>query len=362
MDRNPKFSAVTSFFGEGEKYVKRLYADLKSQNVDFEWVVTDDFSGDKETELTLRSLADLDPAVKYVEQKSKREIYRDPQKYCTGEFVFHIDADDRVHPNYLQHCQYWFERFPLVNCILCGSEWVLENGKFNRFHYHTREDVFSQSKHNFIGRVWRNGFDFKFREIFSNYDDVIRMNDMFVVKSFETVGDILCLPRVYVRYEMRATSNSTIKRSPIEVEKIERCANEFFSWLRKNLKESPYDPFFFESESDVVPFLALKWETDKKTIHYCGKPMPPHRRRKVRELYKDFSITMGNWVSGQDPDYRIINCSSSFKKFPLSSRGNIIVCHIDDEECFNYYQQQLLSKGLIFRWINLWDYKWMITL
>lgn len=362
MDGNPKFSAVTSFFGEGEKYVKRLYADLKSQNVDLEWIVTDDFSGDEATELILRSLAEIDPAVTYIEQKTKREIYRDPQKYCNGEFVFHIDADDRVHPNYLQHCQYWFERFPLVNCILCGSEWVLENGKFNRFHYHTREDVFSQGKHNFIGRVWRNGFDFKFKEIFSNYDDVIRMNDMFVVKSFETTGDILCLPRVYVKYEMRATSNSTIKRSPEEVEKIERCANEFFCWLRNNLKESPYDPFFFESEVDIIPFLTLKWHKEKKTIHHCGRKFPPHRRRKIRELYQDFSITLGKWNSLEDPDYRIIDCSEGFEKFDLTSKTNIIVCNIKDEECFEYYQKQLLSKGLVFRWIKLWDYKWMITL
>jgi len=366
MQSRPKFSAVTSFFGEGEAYVKRLYSDLMAQEVDLEWVVTDDFSGDESTEGALRELANNDPSVRYIEQKEKREIYRDPQKYCKGEFVFHIDADDRVHPNYLEHCEFWFGKFPMVNCILCGSEWVHENGRFNRFHYHTQKDLSSQAKHNFIGRVWRNGFDYKFtflfKEIFSNYDDIIRMNDMFIVKSFETVGDILCLPRVYIKYEMRATSNSTIERSPVEKEKIERCAREFFTWLYQNLLESPYDPHFFESETDIIPFLPLKWENEKKSMHYCGGDLPPHRRRKIRELYRDYPITMSNWPYEEDPDYRIINCIDKFQKFPISSKDNIIVCKMEDEECFQYYHQQLLNKGKIFRWIKIWDYRWMITL
>jgi len=358
----PKFSVVTSFFGEGKNYVERVYSDLCSQEVDFEWVVTDDFSSDAETRRTLRKLAKVDTRVKYIDQNEKREIYRDPQHYATGEFVFHLDADDRVHPNYLKHCEYWFNRFPLVNCILSGSEWVHENGRFNRFHYHMKDDLFSGGKHNFIGRIWRNGFDFKFKEIFSNYDDVIRMNDMFVVKSFETTGDILCLPRVYIRYEMRATSNSTIKRSPEEAEKIKRCSDEFTYWLSQNIIESPYDPFFFESEVDIIPFLALKWESEKQTLHHCGRKFPPHKGRKIRELYQDYAITLGKWVGEQDPDYRIIDCSNNFEKHPLTGNTNIIVCKLNDEKCFEYYQKQLLAKGLVFRWINLWDYKWMITI
>lgn len=362
----PKFSAVTSFFGEGESYVNRLYSDIKAQDVDWEWVVTDDFSENVQTGLVLRKIAEKDPRVRYIEQKSKREIYRDPQKHCNGEFVFHIDADDRVHPNYLNHCEFWFNKFPMVNCILCGSEWVHENGRFNRFHYHTEADVSSHKKHNFIGRVWRNGFGYKFtslfKEIFSNYEDMIRMNDMFIVKSFETVGDILCLPRVYIKYEMRETSNSSIKRSPEETEKITRCYNEFFSWLSNRRLESPYDPHFFEAENDIIPFLPLKWESEKKSLHYCGANIPAHKRRKIRELYRDFSITMGRWPYEEDPDYRVINCIDRFQKFPVSSKDNLIVCGIDDEECFRYYQKQLLAKGVVFRWIKIWDYRWMISI
>jgi glycosyltransferase involved in cell wall biosynthesis len=106
--RTPIFSVVTSFFDEGKKYVERLYDYISSQSVDWEWIVTDDFSGDTETEFCLRNLAIKDSRVKYQEQKEKREIFRDPQKVATGEFVFHIDADDRVHPSYLLHCEYWF--------------------------------------------------------------------------------------------------------------------------------------------------------------------------------------------------------------------------------------------------------------
>jgi glycosyltransferase involved in cell wall biosynthesis len=167
-----KFSIVTSFFGEGKKYVERLYQDIQKQKVDWEWIVTDDFSENPETQASLLSISSSDKRVKYFAQDYKREIFRDPQKVATGEFVFHIDADDRVHPSYLLHCEYWFRRFPSVICILSGSEWVKENGVFNRFAFHRNSEL--DVKHDFVGRVWRNGFDFKFEKIFTNVNDIIR--------------------------------------------------------------------------------------------------------------------------------------------------------------------------------------------
>lgn len=356
----PVFSIVTSFFGEGKQYAERLFSDILKQKVDWEWIVTDDFSGDSITENYLKNLSLTDHRVKYINQKYKREIFRDPQKYAAGEFVFHIDADDRVHPSYLLHCKYWFNKFPSVLCILSGSEWMNENGKFNRFTLHKMNEI--EHKHNFVGRVWRNGFDFKFKEIFTNVDDIIRTNDMFIVKSFETVGDILCLPRTYIRYEMRSNSNCNIQRTLQEKEKIERCLKEFSSWLSPRRLESPYEPYFFDAETDIVGFLGVDWECDSGTIQYAGKQFPSYKKRKVRELFQDFEIEFGDSLEKCDADIKIIDCSQDFKKIDISKKKNIVLLKGQDQEAFDYYSEKFISSGRVFRWIKLWDYLWMMTI
>jgi glycosyltransferase involved in cell wall biosynthesis len=356
----PDFSVVTSFYGEGENYVYRLYEDIKKQSVDWEWIITDDFSTCEKTAKAIADVAGRDHRVKLIFQKRKREIFSDPQKYATGKFVFHIDADDRVHPSYLLHCEYWFRRFPSVICILSGSEWVNENGVFNRFTFHRNSEL--EVKHDFVGRVWRNGFDFKFEEVFTNVNDIIRTNDMFIVKSLETVGDILCLPRAYIRYEMRSNSNCNIQRTPEEKEKIERCKKEFFSWLSVRKIESPYDPYFFDSELDIIVFLGMGWEGLSGYIQYVGKNLPNYKKRKIRELFQDFEIEFGD-ASGNDIlDVKIIDCSEGFRKMSISRKKNIVFLRNEDHQTFDYYSEEFIKTGKIFRWIKLWEYRWMITL
>ena len=352
-------SVVTSFFGEGDNYVYRLYEDIKKQSVDWEWIITDDFSPCEKTAKAIADVAEGDHRVKLIFQNRKREIFSDPQKYATGKFVFHIDADDRVHPSYLAHCLYWFERFPSVICILSGSEWVYEDGKYSRYVYHTRKDL--EQKHNFIGRVWRNGFNFKFDEIFTKVEDIIRTNDMFLVRSIETTGDILCLPRAYIKYEMRSNSNCNIQRSEEEKEKIERCKNEFTDWYLNNSIESPYDSYFFESENDVIPFLPISWSFSGKTILYKGSDIPNYRKRKIRELYQDFEISFGEKLNSGSQDITIVDCSQNTSlRTSIGSKSNIIVVRLDDDSAIEYYTQKLNETGRGYFWIKLWDYTWFM--
>lgn len=355
-----KFSIVTSFFGEGKKYVERLYEDIKNQRVDWEWLVTDDFSNDLETQNALVIISAKDPRVKYYQQEEKRELFRNPQKFSSGEYVFHIDADDQVHPSYLEHCKYWFERFPKVICILSGSEWIKENGHFNRYTFHSQHEV--GTKHDFIGRVWRNGFEFEFESIFSNHKDVIRMNDMFIVKSFEKTGDILCLPRPYIKYEMRASSNCNVERTEEEKEKIARCKEEFLKWNSKNSIPSPYDPFFFDVEKEFLSFFPLQWSKERQVIQFSGRIFPVYKQRKLKELYQDYDIYFGEVPPNVYPAYKIIDCTEKFEKFDVSKRSTIVLLGINDEEAFGYYNQQFTSLGKMVRWIKLWDYRWMITI
>lgn len=356
----PVFSVVTSFFGEGELYIKRLYFDLVKQKVNWEWIVTDDFSGDPKTERYLTELSLLDNRVKYVSQNFKREMFRDPQRFAAGKFVFHIDADDRVHPSYLLHCKYWFKRFPSVICILSGSEWIKENGAFLRFAFNRNCEL--GVTYNYLGRVWRNGFDFRLEEIFSNSNDIIRCNDKFIVESLETVGDILCLPRAYIRYEVRNTSNSNVERTLEDQVKIKKCEEEFFCWNFNKKIESPYEPYYYDLISDVIGFLGIEWGSSYGTIQYVGKELPSYKKRKLRELYQDFEIEFGEIIGNYAPDFKIIDCSIGFQKFSISSEKNIILFHKEDKKTYDFYSGELIKTGKIFRWVDLWEFRWIITI
>jgi len=360
-NQKPVFSIVTSFFGEGKIYVERLYENICSQSVNWEWIVTDDFSGNIETEFSLLNLTRKDNRVKYYRQTEKQEIFRNPQKYASGEFVFHIDADDQVHPNYLKHCLYWFSRFPKVICILSGSEWIKENGQFLRFSYHLESEL--DTKHDFLGRVWRNGFEFEFDKIFSNPKDVIRMNDMFIVKSFEKKGDILCLPRIYIKYEVRENSNSKIERSEQEKIQIVRCNEEFQSWISRNSCFAPYDSLFFDMEKDVLAFFPLNWEGKQfNSIEFLGKSLRPYKQRKLRDLYQDCDLYFEPLPGGLKAEYRIIDCTSKFSKIEVGAKSSIVLLNKDDSECFSYYEKKFLEAGKVIRWYELWEYIWMVTL
>jgi len=357
-----KFSIVTSFCGEPVSYINRLYESIRGQAVNWEWIVTEDFSGNKETKEALINLSNRDIRVRYVEQKKKRELYLDPSTYSEGNYIFHIDADDIVHPNYLLHCLYWFNRFPQVGCILSGGYFYFEEGKrFSRYVIHTEDNL--DKLQSYVGRVWRSEHKFEWDYIFSNTDDIIRMNDMFIVRSIECRSDVLCLPRHYIKYSIRENSNSSKKRSPSEIERIEKCYFEFHKWYSENSRESYRDPFFYDIEDYLLGFLGIEWEDIGSHIQYLGKKPKAHQRRKIRELYREYDISFGNLPGGvKIPDIQIIDCTSGFSNHTVNGEKNIIVCMEDDKDSYSHYSDKLKSQGKIHRWIKLWDYIWILSL
>lgn len=171
---SPRFSIVTSFFGDDSSYIYRLYDCAKAQNVDWEWIVTDDFSDNPETDKALLEISKRDKRVRRIIQTEKREFYRNPSLYAKGEFIFHIDGDDFYHHNYLEHCQKWFERFPEVVCILSASKWMKKSGKLERYFVHTpflnpfMDKGRVMPALNFLGRVWRSKIKIDWSDVFTD--------------------------------------------------------------------------------------------------------------------------------------------------------------------------------------------------
>ena len=115
-----KFSVSTSFFKRGD-YVNQLYQQLLEQTyTNWEWIVTDDFSSEKNAEEELRRIASQDPRVKYIDQDFKQQLFYNPQIGCDGDIILQTDSDDIIAPTLLSHYNYWFNKRPDVYGISCS--------------------------------------------------------------------------------------------------------------------------------------------------------------------------------------------------------------------------------------------------
>jgi hypothetical protein len=365
---SPRFSIVTSFFGDDPSYIYRLYDCAKAQNVDWEWIVTDDFSDNPETDKALLEISKRDKRVRRIIQTEKREFYRNPSLYAKGEFIFHIDGDDFYHHNYLEHCQKWFERFPEVVCILSASKWMKKSGKLERYFVHTpflnpfMDKGRVMPALNFLGRVWRSKIKIDWSDVFTDDSKMIRMNDQYIVKYLSTKGDILCLPRCYVEYETDKVSNSTKERTPEEVIDIKKVDEEFNNWYEKNKREFIYFPYFFtgdgcDFELDCYNFLAIKWGKDIKSMDIYGFSDLIVKRKLLRELFSDIEITFD---SNNPKSDNIVICGKVKVEPNIDNKRVFILTETDDNKDFYFNFLQKNKKA--FYWFKYDDFCWINTI
>jgi hypothetical protein len=364
---SPRFSIVTSFFGDDPSYIYRLYECAKAQNVDWEWIVTDDFSDNPETDKTLIEISKSDKRVRRIIQTEKRQFYRNPSLYARGEFIFHIDGDDLYHPSYLEHCQSWFERFPEVVCILSASKWVKKSGGLKRFFVHNPflNPFISNGRImpplNYLGRVWRSKIKIDWSDVFTDDSKMIRMNDKYIVKYLSTKGDILCLPRCYVEYETDKISNSTKERSSEEKKVIDQIDQEFETWYEKNKKEIPYFPYFFtgdgcDFELDCYNFLTLDWN-GIKSIDVYGFSELLIKRKILKELFQDIEI---NFDSKEPKSSIIVICGKVKVEPNINNKKVFVLTETDDNK--DFYFNFLQKNNKAFYWFKYDNFHWMMTI
>ncbi len=364
---SPRFSIVTSFFGDDPSYIYRLYECAKAQNVDWEWIVTDDFSDNPETDKTLIEISKLDKRVVRIIQTEKREFYRNPSLYARGEFIFHIDGDDLYHSSYLEHCQSWFERFPEVVCILSASKWVKKSGELKRYFVHNPflNSFISNGRImlalNYLGRVWRSKIKIDWSDVFTDDSKMIRMNDRYIVNYLSTKGDILCLPRCYVEYETDKISNSTIERSLEEKKVISQVDQEFENWYEKNKREFIYFPYFFtgdgcDFELDCYNFLTLDWK-NIRSIDVYGFSELLVKRKLLRELFPDIEITFD---SSEPKSDNIVICGKVKVEPNINNKKVFILTNTDNDK--DFYFNFLQKNRKAFYWFKYDDFCWIITL
>jgi len=308
-----KFSVCTAFFNDEKVNVDSLYQSLLKQKIDWEWVVTDDFSENTEVKEYLIDLSKNDNRVRYVEQSHKMQFMRNPAPFAKGEFVFHIDSDDLVYPGYLEMCDKMFTRFPEVGIILAGGQFLSQHGKFRSYGLH-RDDAIC-----FLGRCWRRNIEIDFTGIIEENFFTL-CNDMFIVKYLSLKTRLLVIPRIFIKYREFVNDDNNYKPfghriglSDDLMQSHERSKNQFLDYYYKN--RQPYNGRFPYFESLGKLSTAL-WplhdipDTFKK-IRMVGFSLDSWQKILLQDLYFDIEITYGDNL--QTDSLNIINSSLEIK-------------------------------------------------
>ena len=287
------FTVNTSFYKRSD-WVDHIYEGLKAQTYKYwEWVVTDDFSPDKNAEERLKEIAKNDHRVVYYTQSRKKELFYNPNYGASGNVIFQMDSDDTMYPNILEVYAKHFMEDPSLIGICCGA---LKNKNGVELFEWTAPNLEAQS--NFImtyGRAWRNvipHFD---------YDGKLDyfQNDLNIWRHIEARGKVMFLPRELYKYNYASQGSFSHRQFDgydNESERLieeERCRiEEKYSTIWKDDDECTFDLKY-------LPINKLAWafyEADfHKTSHnsrvnFIKTDIKPYEKQLLNELYYDNTI------------------------------------------------------------------------
>jgi glycosyltransferase involved in cell wall biosynthesis len=126
---NNKFGIVTSFYN-CEQYVDSVFESILNQTYK-NWIyfVTDDLSSDGTKEKVLKYCDNI--KIFYVEQKFKKEMFWQPQRFVTPDcdYIITMDSDDYVLPKALDVYNNLLNKYKDENIVFisCDSSWMSED-------------------------------------------------------------------------------------------------------------------------------------------------------------------------------------------------------------------------------------------
>ena len=295
----PKVSFVTSFYNS-ELYLDDLYPTILNQTLeDWEWIVTDDFSDDLTKEGVLE-ICKKDPRIKYVNQREKQEVYWNPHKYASGDYILTIDADDQLFPKTAEVIAHFFDNNPDINCIHTNANYYhnnfdkrnFKNSSFCRFDkYKTVLEkhpayLFNESGYERVGFMFGAIRAYRNPGPYFNFNDgdfkLGRHEDLVKLVRLEEIGTPLFLNRSLYKVRMHEDSNSGSwgdKGGETEFEKIYETAG----YRRKHVYE--HSQKYEDAREDLYAFLFsdLNDETTRKKVCCVGF----EHIKEIAEIYYD---------------------------------------------------------------------------
>jgi len=313
--KNYKFSASTSFFKRGD-FVQQMYQQLLDQtHTNWEWIVTDDFSEDKNAEQELREICARDSRVKYFDQEFKMQLFYNPQLGCSGDIILQTDSDDIISPKLMEQYNYWFNKRPDVyglSCSYATKEAIDYPSLVGKWITESNYDLSVQTKVESMtmGRAWRNVIPHFESEGFKWYQ-----NDTNILRHVENVGKWFWIPRVLYWYNHTPDSFSKAKYNQEQLDEVE---------VERQIIENRFPKLDNREEcSFVIDYLSIQnklatfYESDdihfaktKQSVNFIDPDIQTYEKELIREIYWDWDIKFNDLESGQHYDEIIMYLTS----------------------------------------------------
>ena len=300
-----KLSLVTSCYN-AENYLDELFQSISNQSYDnWEWIVADDFSEDG-TLSKLHELQKLDSRIRIVYPKHKKEIWWNPQTHALGDIVCHIDADDKLMPNTLNHINHYFTTFSDVVVMHYNSNKYNQNfpdqnnlGKdfIENVYMTTDNDSFLEGFEKLS--MYRSGI-FGYLRIFRNLpnlyfpvhsdDDICCSNDGQWLLVMEEHGKSLTIPRT--SYLTRSHGDSESHRN-WDIRGEAQLVTEARNRRKSMILEYPRNVKYFDSIYDAAEstYLSkLNYELTSQNVSFINFNYDNDKKSRLQKLFYDHNL------------------------------------------------------------------------
>lgn len=322
-----KFSIVSTFYNNTIEEIQLLMNSILEQTyTNWEWIISDDFSKDSTDHIEyLKTLPSKDKRIRYIEQKTKKEIFWNPQTYAVGDIVILIGGDDTILPKTLEVYHNHFLKYPDVIMVTSESNILKPNVVYSSFlDYKNFSNIFDKRNLFPLGWLnmgvplaWRNvsidfttGFNLNGREI---------INDYLIHTKLEEIGRFIHIPRVFYNYKIREDSVSR---------KIDddNSFNENNIFNFDNVIEQRRDGREVQGcldiyndiikESHAFYYSKLNNEKTSQFISFITTTeISQHKKQRIKEVWSDHDLHFNTVNDKIDYFIFYLNEDSDFDKF-----------------------------------------------
>ena len=334
-----RIALYTSFYNNS-KYISGLYKEIQNQTYkNWKWFVTDDFSKDDTVKKELLRLASEDERVIYCEQKTKKEMFWNPQHFVTEDcdYLALCDADDGIYPKALEFLNHMLKKNPEAFSF---STWFhqykddigdISNVTNSDFSYPQGDWYTYLDKHE---EDLKNGdFDWEYLRSFrffgalrghkniegvevdinkpekSVYEDSTRMSIL------QKYGHYILFPRPMYKVLNHDASHASSHNMDPEEHKVSK--DNLYEAIKKgeqykdNKILNKYYPFF--DELCALNISNLQYETERKNICLItNKTLNEEDLENIQDLYFDHNFHVNTFES--NIDYFFFNINSFNKE------------------------------------------------
>ena len=130
-----KINLVTSFYNNSQYFdeISKSVEEAIKLYPNTEWVVTDDFDK-SDIGITLKKYQLTNYHTKVITQNYKQELYWNPHKFCDGDIIVGLDADDVLMPDALWYINHIYTRFPDVHNLHFSTKFYKDSFEWNNYH------------------------------------------------------------------------------------------------------------------------------------------------------------------------------------------------------------------------------------